>query len=144
MTDRIIRNRSDVNGLIALLNARELPVTVSIRKGADRTVDQNRLQRMWLNEAVEQLGDRTAEELRGYLKLTIGVPIMRAASEDFREKYDRIIKPLPYETKVEMMMEPLDFPVTRLMTTKEATEYLDQMHRHLTVDMGCQLTEPKR
>ena len=144
MTDRIIHNQADINGLVSLLKARDLPVTVSIRKGADRTVNQNKLQRMWINEAVEQLGDRTAEELRGYLKLTIGVPIMRASSEEFREKYDRLIKPLPYETKIAYMMEPLDLPITRLMTTKEKTDYLDQMHHHLSIDMGCQLTEPNR
>lgn len=127
---------------IQLIRSRDLPLTVSIRKGADRTVDQNKLQRLWLNEAAEQLGDQTPEELRAYCKLTIGVPIMRESSEDFRAKYDAIIKPHTYEEKLTMMAEPLDFPVTRLMTTREKTQYLDAMHDHFT-RQGIVLTEPK-
>ena len=142
MTDRIIRNETDLLMAIKFIESRKMPFTVSIRKGADRTVEQNQLQRMWLNEAAEQLGDQTAEELRGYCKLTIGVPIMRESSEDFREKYDRLIKPHTYEDKLTMMMEPLDFPVTRLMKTSEKTHYLDAMHKHFT-DQGFVLTEPK-
>lgn len=142
MTDRIIRNETDLLMAIKFIESRKMPFTISIRKGADRTVEQNQLQRMWLNEAAEQLGDQTAEELRGYCKLTIGVPIMREASEDFREKYDRLIKPHTYEDKLTMMMEPLDFPVTRLMRTSEKARYLDAMHKHFT-DQGFVLTEPK-
>jgi hypothetical protein len=141
MVDRVIRNDWDFDQAINLMRSRGYPVTVSIRKGAVRTVEQNRLQRMWLNEAAEQLGDQTSEYLRGYCKLTIGVPIMREASEEFRESYDRIIKPHTYEEKIEMMMEPLDFPVTRLMKTKEKAEYLDRLYEHFT-GQGVVLTEP--
>ena len=142
MTDRIIRNETDLLMAIKFIESRKMPFTISIRKGADRTVDQNRLQRMWLNEAAEQLGDQTAEELRGYCKLTIGVPIMRESSEDFRAKYDSIIKPHTYEEKLQMMMEPLDFPVTRLMKTSEKTRYLDAIWNHFT-GQGLVLTEPE-
>jgi len=142
VTDRIIRNETDLLMAIKFIESRKMPFTISIRKGADRTVDQNRLQRMWLNEAAEQLGDQTAEELRGYCKLTIGVPIMRESSEDFRAKYDSIIKPHTYEEKLQMMMEPLDFPVTRLMKTSEKTRYLDAIWNHFT-GQGLVLTEPE-
>jgi len=143
LVDRIIRNDHDLRMLVSFLEQRDKPFTVSVRKGADRTVDQNRLQRLWCNEAAEQRGDVTAEDVRAECKLRIGVPIMRAASEEFREKYDRIIKPHPYEVKLEMMAEPLDFPVTRIMTTKEKAEYLDAMHALFTGE-GFILTEPKR
>lgn len=98
---------------------------------------------MWLNEAAEQLGDRTAEELRGMCKLQFGVPILRAENTRFCEAYDRLIKPLPYETKLEYMMDPLDFPVTRLMTTNQKTRYLEDVSRHF-LEQGIVLTEPKR
>ena len=142
MTDRILRTEHDREMAIQFIRSRDLPMTVSIRKGLDRTVEQNQLQRMWLNEAAEQLGDQTAEELRGLCKLTIGVPIMREASEHFREQYDRIIKPHSYSEKLAMMMEPLDFPVTRLMKTGEKTRYLDAVHELFT-GQGIVLTEPK-
>jgi hypothetical protein len=141
MTDRIIHNTHDREQAKRFMDTMGFPFTMSIRKGADRTVNQNRTQRLWLNDAAEQLGDQTPEELRGYCKLTIGVPIMREASEEFREAYDRIIKPHTYEEKLQMMMEPLDFPCTRLMTTKEKTRYLDAMYDHFT-GQGLVLTRP--
>ena len=115
-------------------------VTVE-REGNQRSLNQNRLQRLFVNEISEQLGDQTPEEVRGYCKLTIGVPILRMENEAFREKYDRIIRPLPYEQKLELMMEPIDFPVTRLMNTKQHAKYLDEIQRHFAAQ-GVILTQP--
>ena len=141
MTDRIVKTQHDQVMLLRYLESMELPFTVSIRKGADRTVAQNRTQRLWLNEISEQLSDQTAEEWRGYCKLRFGVPIMRAADEEFMEKYDRLIKPRSYEEKIELMMEPMDFPVTRIMTTRQKTKYLDAVREHFE-GQGVLLTIP--
>ena len=122
---RVIRSPWDIDALAKLLASRKLPVTVTISEGQPRSIDQNKLQRKWCQEAAEQLGDRTAEEIRGDAKLRFGIPILRADSAEFSEKYDRLIKPRPYAEKLELMMEPFDFPVTRLMTTKQKTAYLD-------------------
>lgn len=129
MTTRVVATEADRQGLMRLLQAREMPFTVEIVKGKRRSVDQNRLQRRLLNEIAEQTG-QTAEEVRAYCKLTIGIPILRAESELFAQKYDEHIRPLPYETKLAMMAEPFDFPVTRLMTTAQKTRYLDEIQRH--------------
>jgi len=129
MTTRVVATEADRQGLMRLLQSRELPFTVEIVKGKRRSVDQNRLQRRLLNEIAEQTG-QTAEEVRAYSKLTIGIPILRAESELFAQKYDEHIRPLPYETKLAMMAEPFDFPVTRLMTTAQKTRYLDEIQRH--------------
>jgi hypothetical protein len=137
----VVKNSGDRDRLIRLLQAREVPYTVNLTKGAIRSIEQNRLQRLWLNEAAEQ-GDHTAEEYRAYCKLTLGVPILRAENEEFAEQYDRLVKPLPYETKLQLMMEPIDFPVTRLMTSKQKSTYLDQMFR-LFEGMGFRLTDPE-
>ena len=141
MVTRIIRTEADIALLVQYLRARKRPYTVDIVAGKHRTNEQNHLQRLWLNEAAEQLGDHTAEELRGICKLTFGVPILRAENTRFREAYDQHVKPLPYEQKVALMMEPLDFPVTRLMTTGQKTRYLDAIHRHFS-GLGVALTEP--
>lgn len=141
MTSRAIKTEEDRQELVKFLTSRDLPMTVSIQKGAPRSAAQNRLQRQWLLELQEQ-GDMTAEEYRGYCKLTMGVPILRAENEEFREKYDRIIKPHSYADKLAMMMEPLDFPVTRLMTTKQLTRYLDQLYQHFR-EQGFALTDPE-
>ena len=129
MTLRSIQNEYQRDAVIKLIAGRPVPFSVEIVAGRKRSTDQNKLQRRWINEIAEQLGDRTAEEVRGECKLRFGVPILRAENEIFCEKYDRIIKPLPYETKLEMMQEPLDFPVTRLMTVAQTTKYLDAISR---------------
>jgi hypothetical protein len=141
MTSRIVKNEYERGLLLRFIESQKLPFTANISKGGKRSVEQNRLQRLWLNEIAEQLGDRTAEEVRGDAKLRFGVPILRAENEEFCEKYDRIIKPLPYETKLELMMEPLDFPVTRLMSTDQKTRYLDALCQHY-LEQGMALTEP--
>ena len=140
MSSHIIENVLDLKRLIALLSNRELPMTVNIKKGKDRTVAQNKLQRMWMMEAESQ-GDQTAEEYRGYCKLHIGVPILRSQDDDFKAAYDAVIRPLTYEQKLKAMMIPLDFSVSRLMTTKQFSEYSKKIYEHFT-SKGIKLTDP--
>ena len=141
MTTRFLETDYDRRMLIRFLEDQPLPVTVSLTKGGKRSLRQNKLQRLWINEIAEQLSDQSPEEVRGYCKLTIGVPILRAENDTFRERYDAIVRPLPYEQKLALMMEPLDFPISRLMTTKQATAYLDGIHRHFS-EKGIVLTDP--
>jgi hypothetical protein len=142
MTSRIVTNESERDGLFRLLSARDMPFTVAIKQGKHRTNDQNRLQRLWINQATEQLGDESAEEKRGYCKLHFGVPILRNADDAFCAEYDSIIKPLPYENKLKLMQVPFDFRVTSLMNTKQKKEYLDAIHKHFTAQ-GVHLTDPE-
>lgn len=142
MTTRVVKTEADIKLLVRYLYAQKRPFTVDITKGAHRTVEQNRLQRLWMNEIAEQLGDMTPEEARGYCKLTIGVPILRADNEGFRERYDAVLKPLGYEQKLQIMMEPLDLPVTRLMTTVQKSTYLDRIVQHFA-EQGVRLTQPE-
>ena len=116
------------------------PCTVSIRAGVGRSLAQNRLAQQWAADVSAQMGDRTPEEVRGYFKLRHGVPIRR---EDpaFLAIYDARIKPLPYEAKLALMMAPLDLPVTRDMTVKELTRYLDSIQQEF-LPMGISLTDP--
>ena len=143
MPSLVIHTNSDIDYLATLLRHKKLPISVAWETGRARSIEQNRLQRQWCREVAEQLGDHTAEEVRGISKLMFGVPIMREASDIFREAYDRAVKPLPYEAKVAIMMEPLDMPVTRLMKVSQKREYLDAMHRHWS-SMGVRLTAPER
>ena len=141
MTTHIVRSAEDMERVARLVGNLKPPLTITVTSGASRSLEQNKLQRLWCMEAAEQLGDRTAEEIRGFCKLHYGVPIMREGHDDFRETYDRLIKPLPYETKLAFMMEPLDLPITRLMTVGEKSQYLDAMHKGLS-ELGVKLTEP--
>lgn len=142
MPTRVIETPEDLKLAIRLMEVQKLPFTVEIRKGKHRSTDQNRLQRLWINEAVEQLGDETAEEKRAYCKLHLGVPILRNENEMFKTAYDEVIRPLPYELKLKAMMVPLDFPVTRVMTTKQHKQYLDAIYQHFS-ELGVKLTDPE-
>lgn len=141
MTTRVVKTEEQRALFLRYIEEHRLPFTADIVKGEKRSIHQNKLQRLWLNEIAEQLGDVTPEDVRGYCKLRMGVPILRAENEKFREKYDAVVKPLPYSEKIEIMMEPLDLPITRLMTTEQKTRYLDAVWRHYT-EQGMVLTEP--
>lgn len=141
MSTIVCKNKKDVTALCTLLGNRDLPITVNIRKGADRSIEQNRLQRLWLQEAAEQLQDETIEEKRGYCKLNFGCKILYNENEEFAKAFDKVIRPLSYENKLMAMMIPLDMPVTRLMSTKQMKTYLDEIYIYFTA-LGVRLTEP--
>lgn len=114
-------------------------VTIT-EQGDERSSQQNRLQQLWHSEASAQLRDETAEEKRAYCKLHFGVPILRA-DDAFKADYDRVIKPMDYQTKLALMAEPFDFPVTRLMTVKQKKQFLDAVWNHYT-GLGVRLSHP--
>lgn len=139
---RTLETEHDRQLLLTYISKQPLPLTVSVNAGGKRSQRQNRLQRQWINDIAAQMGDHTAEEVRGLLKLTYGVPILRAEDDGFRAEYDRIVKPLPYETKLALMREPFDFPVTRLMTTKQHAAFLDAIAKWAS-EQGYALTDPE-
>lgn len=136
----ILNGPQDVATIASRANWVGYPCTVSIRAGVGRSNAQNRLAQQWAADVSAQLGDRTPEEVRGYFKLHHGVPIRREDAA-FALVYDARIKPLAYEAKLALMMMPIDLPVTRDMTVKEQTRYLDSISREFSA-MGVVLTDP--
>lgn len=139
---RFIKTQHDKDLLIAYIQNSDKPLTVTIEQGIHgrRSIEQNKLQRLWINELAEQ-GDMTAEEYRAFCKLHFGVPILRNENEKFRQTYDNKVKWRSYEDKLTFMAEPFDFPVTRLMTTKQHKAFLDEIYIHYT-GLGFALTDP--
>ena len=138
MAHRIIDSDRDRDELIVFLGNLKLPFTVEWVQGRDRTRDQNALQWLWATEAANQLGDRTADELQRDWKLRHGVPILREESPQFRDTYDRMIKPLGYEQKLEAM-QIVD--VTSAMTVRQMVRFLDAVQREC-LEQGLRLTDP--
>ena len=130
---------------MSYLSQKDLPYTATDKDGAekDKSTPQNSLHHKWLTEVATQNKQHTREQYRGICKLHCGVPILRAASEEYREAYDRLVKPLSYEVKLKYMEAPLDFPVTRGMTDEQMSEYLHAVHTLLTTEFGAVLTQPK-
>jgi hypothetical protein len=139
--DRVVETEYDRKMLLRFIENQKLPFTASVTAGKHRTTEQNKLQRLWVKEISEQLSDRTPEEVRGYCKLHFGVPILRNENEAFCQEYDAIVRPLPYEHKLKLMMVPFDFGVTRIMTTRQKTAYLDAIQKHFS-EQGVVLTDP--
>jgi C-terminal processing protease CtpA/Prc len=141
MPTKIIREPIHVDALANMLRGRKLPITVTWTQGAPRSTAQNRLAQRWFTDIAAQLGDQTHEDVRAECKLRFGVPILRAENDAFRLSYDRVIKALPYEQKLDAI-KAFDLPVTRLMTVKQMTAFMDEMQRHWSAQ-GVRLTDPE-
>jgi hypothetical protein len=140
-TTRYVEDAYQRDMVVKLIKEQPTPFTVTIARGKRRSSRQNRLNRLWASEISDQLGDQTPEDVRALLKLQFGVPILRAENEAFCEAYDAYVKPLPYATKLALMREPLDFPVTRLMKTDQEHRYLNEIYCFFT-EKGVVLTVP--
>ena len=126
-----IKTAEDAAKLAVFIAQHSPPFTVTIVEGEEpRRARQNRFAFEAYKQVAKMLGDRDASEVRAISKLHIGVPIMRAASEAFRADYDAIVKPLPYEAKLKLMVEPFDFAVTRSMNVGQMNDYITAMLRY--------------
>lgn len=139
----VLRDNSDKKSLFNSLKEMELeyPIDVVIKRASkDRTSAQNKTQHQWYRDAQAQ-GDMKAWEYKAYCKLHFGVPIMRRDSLAYRQKYDFILKALPYEHKLQLMAEPQPYPVTSAMNVAQHGEFLDEVKRHFE-GLGFELTDP--
>lgn len=119
---------SDLGKVLSFLAQAPMPYTLIFKAGEETRRDaQNRFAFEAYKQIAKILGDRDASDVRAESKLHIGIPIMREDSDDFRAKYDSIVRPLPYESKLALMVEPFDFAVTRLMTVKQMSRYISDM-----------------
>ena len=95
----------------------------------DRSAEQNALSHVWYAQLAAKLREDTAAGYKGFCKLHFGVPILRTDLE-FSGMYDRIFKPMSYETKLEIMTTPGLFDVTSLMKTEQMSLYMEQIQHH--------------
>ena len=125
----IIRTPADKSAAVELLNGLDesKPWQFDLRPyKRDRSAEQNRLSFRWYLEISQHLGDQTTEEIRAHCKAYLGIPILNRDNEAFRETYNRCIRPLSVENKLEII-ERFDIPITRLMNVKQMGEYLNGM-----------------
>jgi len=137
-----MRTEQDREQVIKVIRNRQLPSTVELTKGAPRSIEQNKLQRMWMNEAALQ-GDETPEQYRAYCKLSFGVPLMCEQSPEFAAQWDVFRERFTYEELLALMALPFDYPVTRRMTSRTKKKYLDHVYTHFT-GLGFRMTDPDR
>jgi hypothetical protein len=128
MPTRILRQPEHADALADILRTLKLPITVSWTQGAPRSDAQRNLSQRWFTDIAMQLGDQTREDVRAQCKLDHGVPILRAENEAFRLSYGDVFQPLSYEAKL-AAIKAFDLPVTRLMTVKQMSAFMDDMQR---------------
>jgi len=139
MVSRTVKNTDDLALLKVYLDGRKRPFTVDITDGRDRSAEQNRLAFKWYVEISDQTGE-DREDVRARCKLEIGIPILREAHEKFRATYDRIVRPLSYSEKLDLIRDT-EIPVTRLMNVEQMSRYLDIVFRR-HAEIGVVLTVP--
>ena len=140
MTSRIIHTRADLESWTAYLLRldNKLPITVSWKAGADRSLDQNKLMWKWNTEIAKHLGDRTPQEVHDTEKVETGIPIMRADDMEFDAAYREGLARLPYHIRFELIRK---MSVTSAFTVKQMSQYLDTMERKWR-QRGVKLTDP--
>lgn len=106
---------------------RDKYVKVSAKVGKVRSIDQNSIGHAWYAQVERELREDDSLGVKCFCKLNFGVPILRAEDEEFRAFYDRSIKGLTYEQKIEAMKY---LPVTSLMTKAQKSKYLETMQKH--------------
>lgn len=111
---------------------------VSIRQ-ASRSMSQNAIAHVWYGQLANELREEDALGWKCFCKLHFGVPILRAEEPDFLEVYDRTIKGMGYEQKLEVMEI---VPVTSIMTKPQLSKYLEAMQVHF-ISRGVRLVFPE-
>lgn len=142
MAQAVIKSPAGLMIWAAKVAVGRFPITVSWTKGEPtRRERQNRLAQRWFTDIAKHFGDRDHEDVRAECKLRFGVPILRAEDEAFRASYDGIMKHLPYEAKLKAV-RAWDLPVTRLMTVKQMSAFMDAVQREY-LPHGVRLTDPE-
>jgi len=140
MTTHTIKDEPRRDELLKHIQGLALPFTLEFPDD-DHSLKQNNLQWKWCAEAAEQLHEYSTDYYQGYCKRKFGVRILMAASEKYRDKYERTIGKLLYEEQVDVMRGPL-FAVTRVMTKKQFSQYLDEIFQYFSM-LGVKLTQPE-
>ena len=116
-------------------------ITVTVMHGKKRSLSQNDISHAWYQQVANELREDTPLGVKSFCKLHMGIPILRAESDDFREKYDRAVKPMDYPDKLTLMEW---FPVTSLMTTPQLSEYLEKVQDHCRGRVALEFPEDDR
>lgn len=137
-----VTSPKELSNLYVHLGNLPQPFTVDISEGKGRSLNANALMWRWADEIARHVGDQTAGEIHAYNKLHFGIPLRRETDDGFREVYDARIKPLTYEAKLALMAAPIDLPVTRDMTVKQMSQFMDAVRLYWT-EQGVRITEPE-
>ena len=118
-------------------------VRLTVTTGRDRSLDQNALWFSFYQRISSVFGDGSAADIsywRAFCKLRFGVPILQVHSEEFRNRWHRLVLANPllqiWDAQMDLMQDTMfgqdGFPVSRLFTTAQGSEYTEAIVRHFT------------
>jgi len=113
---------------------------VTAKLGKARTLPQNAIQHVWYTQMAMEDRSMSLKEHTRFCKYTYGVPILCAADPEYRAMCRRLLGPLDYECRQEAMDH---FPVTRLMTKQQESEYLEAVQKGYWDNRGVRLEFPQ-
>lgn len=116
-----------------------LPFSVTIDEGK-RTLSQNALLHKWYGQIAKHLGVMTAMQVKGQCHVAYGVPIRRR-DPAFDRVWSKMFAGLTYEQQC-FLFERGILAMTREMSVKELTEYMDAMSQDYRAQ-GVFLTDPE-
>lgn len=140
MKTRSIKTPLDLVKWIGFLTDQSLPMTVTQKKGAGRSLNQNSLIHGWYGEIAKQ-SHQSASEVKGQCHHKYGLPI-KLRDEVWAWVWEQTGANLGYERQCTLLASGR-LTVSSSMTTKELKEYLDAMHRDYLAE-GYTLTDPER
>lgn len=123
----------------SMITGLPLPFTITIGDGDKRTLSQNALLWRWYGQIATHLGDITAMQVKGQCHVAYGVPIRRR-DPIWSRVWERMFDGLTYEQQC-FLFERGILAMTREMSVKELTEYMDAVQAHYRAQ-GVPLTDP--
>lgn len=132
--------QKDAERLANSLAALPLPFTMTVHKGGKRSLEQNSLLHRWYADVSRHRGDMTAMQVKGQAHVAYGVPI-RMRDEVWSRVWAALFAPLDYEQQC-FLFERGVLSMTRDMTVKELTEYMDAASADWRAE-GIRLTDPE-
>lgn len=134
-----VLTEQEAQRVAGMITGLPLPFTISIGDGDKRTLSQNSLLHKWFAQIATHLGDRTAMQVKGQCHVAYGVPIRRR-DPIWSRVWERMFDGLTYEQQC-FLFERGILAMTREMSVKELTEYMDAVQQHYRAE-GVPLTDP--
>tara|TARA_R100000963_G_C4610715_1_gene81240 strand:- start:148 stop:612 length:465 start_codon:yes stop_codon:yes gene_type:complete len=100
-------------------------ILLQIFDGRQRSGLQNALQHAMYREIGKQLYGGDFDHAKSECKLTLGVPLLREESEEFKRVYDRSLKGIPYGEKLQLIGL---IDVSSLLSMADAHKYIDEIY----------------
>ena len=140
MTTHVIKTEEERARCMSKIKWLDLPATVTIKDGALRTLDQNALVHKWFGEIAGQRGDVTAADVKAEYHIEYGFPILMR-DRGWAGFHKTALAHLNHAQTVYALKKGW-VPVTRQMTVKELTEYMDAVSTDAR-GKGFHLTHPE-